>query len=634
MEGYSSRGNRSRDTSECNSIEFSADDDNSQGNNDRSALDKFFTLENGSNSYRSKGKYEEKGEQRYDMRFYEHHGTLHPEEFDPSSGERPTPSFVGRVRRNSESASAHSSAYSGYHSSGAASDGGYESPALASHQTNPPAVPSSRHNEGSHKCRAERDDSSREGTPTPFNSSRAEYHLSWHRLGDISEYTGDHYSPRYEDLSHTKKSNIDVRFPLHCNPSYPCSSTMSEAAKSDIATVCSGSILDDTDLVSVLSGDMNASAVDGSNFKLSTGTFGRSALGSTSGLSSTVGSGVGGIASSSLQNGLSSRQNELLTVEFALERHGSPATISSHLNLHDHHLTSFSGNHSLTSRSDGGSADAFGGISSTNDMGPPLSRELMGFRYKSGPGSANSVASSKGALSDGFSYGVYTPDDTACAVAEMDFHSLQSAGPLSALEGSESNYADNQSQTSMEQKMQAMGLQMKEASEGPNIFIDSSHGKTYRADFERTPRRSDFSGRGRPASEQKLDRPNIPNGRARAGAHRRSRSRSWSRSRSRSPVNGHSPWSTRERSKSPDRRLHQACNRNNRYSRTDTHYRYHVQSSRDWERSRLQSSASCTSSIYYPHQRTSFRLPVEKNDRFLHASNDTHRGRNVEYPSR
>jgi hypothetical protein len=25
---------------------------------------------------------------------------------------------------------------------------------------------------------------------------------------------------------------------------------------------------------------------------------------------------------------------------------------------------------------------------------------------------------------------------------------------------------------------------------------------------------------------------------------------------------------------------------------------------------------------------------VEKNDRFLHASNDTHRGRNVEYPSR
>lgn len=611
MDGYSSRGDRSRDTSECNSIEFSADDDNSQGNNDRSALDKFFTLENGPNSYRNKGKYEEKGEQRYDMRFYEH---------------RPTPSFVGRVRRNSESASAYSSAYSGYHSSGAASDGDYESPTLASHQTNPQTLPS-RHHEGPRKYRAERDDSSREGTPTPFNSSRAEYHLSWHRLGDISEYTGDQYSPRYEDLSHTKKSNIDVRFPLHCNPSYPCSSTMSEAAKSDIATVCSGSVLDDTDLVSVLSGDMNASAVDGSNFKLTAGTFGRSALGSNSGLSSTVGSGVGGIASSSLHNGLSSRQNELLTVEFALERHGSPATISSHLNLHDNHLTSFSGNHSLTSRSDGGSADAFGGISSTNDMGPPLSRELMGFRYKSGPGSANSVASSKGALSDGFS--LYTPDDTAYAVAEMDFHSLQNAGPLSALEGSESNYADNQSQTSMEQKMQAMGLQMKEGSEGSNIFIDSSHGKIHRADFERTPGRLDFNkrGSGRSASEQKLDRPNIPNGRARAGAHRRSRSRSWSRSRSRSPVSGHSPWSARERSKSPERRLHQACNRSNRY-------RYHVQSSRDWERSRLHSSASCSNSIYYPHQRTSFRLPVENNERFLHASNDTHRRRNVEYPSR
>jgi hypothetical protein len=634
MEGYTSRGERSRDTSECNSIEFSADDDNSQGNNDRTALDKFFTLENGSNKFRNKENYGEEGEQRYDTRFYEHHGTLQPEELDPSA-ERPT-SFVDRVRRNSETASAYSSAYSGYHSSGAASDGGYESPTSASHQNNEPTLPP-RHREGPRKYLAERDDSSREDTPAPFNSSRAEYHLlSWHRLGDNSEYTGDHYSPPYADLSHTKKSSIDSRFPLNCNASYPCSSTMSEAAKSDIATVCSGSVLDDTDLVSVLSGDLNASAVDGANFKLTTGTFSRFNAGSTTGLSSTAGSGVGGLASSSLHCGVPSRRNELLTVEFALERHGSPATISSHLNLHDQHLTSFSGNHSLTSRSDGGSTDAFGGISSTNDMGPPLSRELMGFRFKSGPGSANSVASSKGALSDGFSYGVYTPDDTACAIAEMDFHSVQSAGPLSTIEGSEGNYADNQSQTSMEQKMQAMGLQMKEGSEGQNIFIDSSHDRIHRTDFERTPGRSDFRRHcsGRPAAEQKLDRPYMPKGRTRAGAHRRSRSRSWSRSRSRSPENCHTPWSARGSSKSPERQLHQACNHNNRYSRADKHYRYHIHSSREWERSRLHTSAGCSNSIYYPHQRTSFRLPMENNERFFHASNDTRRGRNVEYPSR
>jgi hypothetical protein len=224
---------------------------------------------------------------------------------------------------------------------------------------------------------------------------------------------------------------------------------MLAAVKSDIVTVCSGSILDDIDLVGVLSGDLNASAVDGANFKLTTGTFDRFTAGSTTGLFSTAGRGVGGL----LHCGVPSRRNELLTVEFALERHGSLATISSHLNLHDQHLSSFSRNHSLTSRSDGGSIDAFGGIFSTNDMCPPLSRELLGFRFKAGPGSVNSVATSKGVLSDGFSYDVYTPDDVACAIAEMDLHSVQSPGLLSTIEGSEGNHADNQSQTSMEPKM-------------------------------------------------------------------------------------------------------------------------------------------------------------------------------------
>ncbi len=38
-----------------------------------------------SNKFRNKENYGEEGEQRYDTRFYEHHGTLQPEELDPSA---------------------------------------------------------------------------------------------------------------------------------------------------------------------------------------------------------------------------------------------------------------------------------------------------------------------------------------------------------------------------------------------------------------------------------------------------------------------------------------------------------------------------------------------------------------------
>jgi len=115
-------------------------------------------------------------------------------------------------------------------------------------------------------------------------------------------------------------------------------------------------------------------------------------------------------------------------------------------------------------------------------MGPPLSRVLVNKKPRSSTGSANSVASSGGALSDGFVYGGSLLDDAASSVvAEMA--SVQSTEELSTAEyvyltirdDSENNNNNNavrqmgELDCSMELQMKAISLHMRKEMEVPQI---------------------------------------------------------------------------------------------------------------------------------------------------------------------
>jgi hypothetical protein len=177
----------------------------------------------------------------------------------------------------------------------------------------------------------------------------------------------------------------ESRFPhaLHMSSS---SQYGSEAAKSDIATVCSGSVMDEMEVASVLSGDLNQG---GGGESVDRGSYDRG----TSHNAPLNGSHPGPAASgrelaSALYSASSSRRmgpgGSQLAVDFAL----APSQHLHHPADIIHH--------------NGDIADACGrGIGTLNDMGPPLSRVLLGKDVGSGPGSdLQSHASSGGAASD------------------------------------------------------------------------------------------------------------------------------------------------------------------------------------------------------------------------------------------
>lgn len=426
-------------------------------------------LEDGSNHLKHDGTLKEIGAQhdRHDRRIHKRLSISQLECYSRSTCDR---SVASDHERYSETASVYS-AYSGYHSSGAASGCGCESP-LSGRQTTERDYYSSR------RFLPEKDGIQ----PTLFNSNSHKYHQSWHQSGDSSEYTADTYHLPCEEPDHDRRiiGEMSVatsftghsRFPHALNMNYLYSSTTSDAAKSDIATVCSGSVLDDNDLVSVTSGDLNAPGVEGGSYRGSSGRcLGNVIHGFDPG---------GGTLTSAISSGVTSRRNGPLAVEFALEKLGS-TIVSSNLNRHSLRLASLCGNHSQTNRSDRGSTESAEDIPLLNDMGPPLSRVLLvNKKQRSSTGSANSVASSKGALSDGFVYGGGLIDDAASSVV-AEIASVQSTEELSTAEyvyltireDSENNNNTirkvGELDCSMELQMRAISLHMQKEMEVSQI---------------------------------------------------------------------------------------------------------------------------------------------------------------------
>jgi len=177
----------------------------------------------------------------------------------------------------------------------------------------------------------------------------------------------------------------ESRFPHALNMMY--SNYGSEAAKSDIATVCSGSVMDEMEVASVLSSEMN-----------------QGTTGSTGGAGSCVGTGgtsswilfpsQGGgreLTCALYTDSTSSSQGpggSQLAVDFALGTY-------TNLGLHNEDARECQMVNSTRI-----APDVIRGLGTLNDMGPPLSRVLVAQCLGSGSATPHSHASSIGATSD------------------------------------------------------------------------------------------------------------------------------------------------------------------------------------------------------------------------------------------